>query len=67
MFLGLKTVGSEEFVERTKEELGIRAKGREAWNRQAQFELREPGASYSGRFRPEKGYIGPESTYSWND
>jgi hypothetical protein len=45
-------VGSEEFVERTKEELDIRAKGREVREMEEQFELREPGASYKGHFGP---------------
>jgi putative transposase len=60
-------VGSKEFVERVKGELGIRAKGREVRETKGQFELREPGASYRGHFRPEKSDIGVENTYSWND
>ena len=60
-------VGSGEFVERTKEQLGIRAKGREVREMQGQFELREPGAWYKGHFGPEKGDIGAENTYFWND
>lgn len=60
-------VGSEEFVERTKEELGMRAKGREVREMEGQFELREPGASYQGHFGPQKSDIGAENTYSWND
>jgi hypothetical protein len=60
-------VGSEEFVERTKEELGIRAKGREVREMEGQFELGEPGVSYKGHFGSEKGDIGLVNTYFWND
>jgi len=38
----LTGVGSEEFVEMTKEELGVRAKGREEREMEGQFELRAP-------------------------
>jgi putative transposase len=40
-------VGSEAFVERTKEELGIRAEGREVRELEGQFILREPQVSYN--------------------
>jgi putative transposase len=60
-------VGSEEFVERTKEELGIRAKSREVMEMEGQFALREPGASYGGHFEAEKSHIGLESTYFWKN
>jgi hypothetical protein len=59
-------VGTEKLVERTREELGILAKGREAREMEGQFELREPRASYQGHFGPEKSNIGAENTYSWN-
>jgi len=39
-------VGTEKLVERTREELGILAKGREEREMEGQFELREPRASY---------------------
>ena len=60
-------MGSEEFVERTKEQLGIRAKGREVREMERQFELREPGALYKGHFGSENDDIGAESTYCWDD
>ena len=31
------------------------------------FQLPEPGASYKGRFEPEKSDIGAENTYFWDD
>jgi len=61
------SVGSEEFVERTKEELGIRARARKVREMEGQFELREPGATYSAHFEAKKGDIRPENTYLWKD
>ena len=60
-------VGSEGFVERTKEQLGIRAKGREVRGMEGQFELREPEATYHSHFEVKKADIGSENTYFWND
>jgi hypothetical protein len=60
-------VGSEGFVERTKEQLGIRAKGREVRGMEDQFELREPEATYQSHFEAKKVDIGSENTYPWND
>ena len=59
-------MGSEEFVERTKEELGIRAKGREVREMEGRFELRQPGGSYKGHFGAEKDDIGAGNTFFWN-
>ena len=50
----LTGVGSEGFVERTKERLGIRAKGREVMGVDGQFELREPEAAYHSHFEPKR-------------
>ena len=60
-------MGSEEFVEKTKEELGTRAKGREARQIEGLFELREPRASYKGHFGHENDDIHPQDTYFWNN
>ena len=60
-------VGSEEFIKATKESLGQRAKGREVLGAGSALQLREPGASYKGHFGTEKGDIGGENTYFWND
>lgn len=56
-------VGTEKLVERTREELGILAKGREAREMEGQFELREPGASHQAPFGPKESDIGAENTY----
>jgi hypothetical protein len=63
----LTGVGSEGFVERTKEQIGIRAKGREVRGMEDQFELREPEVTYHSHFEAKKADIGPENTYLWND
>jgi hypothetical protein len=57
----LTGVGREEFVERTKEELGIRARGRKIRETEGQFELRESEAPYNGHFGAKKSDIGPEN------
>ncbi len=62
----LTGVGSEGFVERTKEQLGIRAKGREVRGMEGQFELREPEATYHSHSEAKKADIGPENTYFWD-
>ncbi len=60
-------VGMEEFVERTKEELGIRARGRKIKGMEGQFELRESVAPYNGHFEAKKSDIRPENAYVWQD
>ncbi len=60
-------VGSEVFVEATKEKLGMRAKGRRVVGQDRTYELREPAAPYSGLFGTKKGLLRPENAYFWND
>ena len=59
-------VGSEEFVERTKVELGIRAKGRKVLEGGEAYQLREPQVSYPDIFGTKNADIGPENSYFWN-
>ncbi len=47
-------IGREEFVERTKEELGIRARGRKIREMEGQFELRELEAPYNDHFEAKR-------------
>jgi hypothetical protein len=47
----------------SKEQLGIRAKGREVRGMEGQFELREPEATYNSHFGAKKADIGPENTW----
>jgi hypothetical protein len=59
--------GREEFVERTKEGLGIRARGRKIREMEGQCELRESEAPYNGHFEAKKSNIRLENTYLWKD
>jgi putative transposase len=60
---GSIAVGSEGFVERVKELLGIRAKGREVVNDGEGCRVREGAAIYIPFFGAEKEEIGSENTY----
>ena len=60
-------VGSKEFVDVTKERLGIKAKGRKVVGENGRYELREPAAPYKGYFGTENGVLRLENTYFWND
>ena len=53
-------LGSEDFVDRMKDDPGIRAMGRKAREIEEQFELRESEVSYHGHFQAKKFHIGPE-------
>lgn len=59
-------VGSEGFVARTKQELGIRAKGRRVVQTGSAHQLREPEISYMANFDPKNDDIGAENGYFWN-
>lgn len=59
-------VGSKAFVERTKERLGISAKGRKVLEAKGGYQLREALSSYSHGFAPEIGPLRPQNTYTWN-
>jgi len=60
-------VGSKEFVEATKERLGIRGKGRQVLVGSGEHELREPAIPYSSDFGPENTILSHENTYFWNE
>ena len=62
----LTGVGSERFVERTREELGIRTKGRKLLESGEAFQLREPVACYSGISGIKNDNIGAKNGYFWN-
>ena len=59
-------VGSKRFVEATKGQLGIKAKGRRVLGEDGSYELREPAAAYGRDFGPKNGSLSLENTYSWN-
>jgi hypothetical protein len=60
-------VGSEGFIEATKNLLGIKAKGRKIIGSEKSYELREPAASYGGNFAPENGHLSLQNGYFWSD
>ena len=60
-------VGGEEFTERTKHLLGIRARGRKVLSIGDMYQLREPEAGYRADFGPRNSDIEAENEYSWNN
>jgi REP element-mobilizing transposase RayT len=59
-------VGDMQFIGTVREELGIRAVGREVVESGASFELREPGVSYRYDFGVENDTLSSENAYPWN-
>jgi hypothetical protein len=58
-------VGSRSFVEKVKDALGFRAKGKAFIKGAAGYQVREGSAPYNALFEAEKVDIGPENTRSW--
>ena len=56
-------VGSKDFVEKIKENLGTRAKGRKIYQNDGGFQLREEMGSYSVNFEGQKDNMQGENTY----
>jgi len=54
------------FVEKTKEELGPKAIGREVMGADGVYELREGDVSYRANFSGKNTGLRPENTYFWN-
>jgi len=59
-------VGSRPFVERVKELLGFRAKGREVAGGAHGYQLRESLARYNGLFNSKNDDIVPMNTFFWS-
>ena len=59
-------VGSKEFVEDVKTQLGGLAKGRKARETGESYQLREPSASYESHLSIENGVIGVGNSYFWD-
>lgn len=59
-------VGSEEFVEMTKERLGFQVKGRRVSRSDEDYQLREQQVAYSAHFVPENAPLSDDNTYYWN-
>jgi putative transposase len=60
-------VGSEEFVEMTKEKLGFQVKGRSVSQSGDNYQLREQQTAYSPLFAPENSSLSDDNTYFWNE
>ena len=59
-------VGGKEFVEQTKERLGVRGQSREVIEAQGAYALREPRTPYITGFEEEKGVLRLRNTHFWN-
>ena len=59
-------VGSKTFVEKVKERLGIRVRGRKIQEEQGKYQLRGPSSPYSNGFAYEKALLMPENAYIWD-
>jgi hypothetical protein len=59
-------VGSRPFVERVKDILGFRGRGREVKEGAERYQVREERALYNDLFRAEKENIGHENAYFWD-
>ena len=58
-------VGSETFVEDTKERLRVRAMGRQVIGGDGTYELRDSGFPYEPDFGHENIPLSPKNAYSW--
>lgn len=59
-------MGSKPFVEKLKELLGFRAKGRRVMEAGEGYQVREGSAPYNVLFGAEKEDIDSEDTYFWH-
>jgi putative transposase len=59
-------VGSEQFVEQVKAELGSAVGRRQITAEDKTYSLREPSPPYLARFEAEKVAISQNSAYLWN-
>ena len=59
-------VGSEDFVRRTRQRIGIKVKGRKVAEKGGAFMLREPISDYGPYSGPENNAIVPENRYLWD-
>jgi putative transposase len=60
-------VGSREYVDRVKAELGIRAAHRQVAEIGGACALREPGIPYAHGFEGKNDVLKPENSFSWNE
>jgi hypothetical protein len=59
-------VGSEDFLRRTRQRIGIKIKGRKVVEKGGAYTLREPMSDYGLYSGPENSSIVPENRYLWD-
>ncbi len=59
-------VGSRAFVERTREQLGVRARSRSVVAKEGAYELREPETSYNAHSEGKNSTLSSENTCYWD-
>ncbi len=59
-------VGSEDFVRRIRQRIGIKVKGRKVVEKGGAFTRREPMSDYGLYSGPENNPIVPENRYLWD-
>jgi putative transposase len=60
-------VGTLDFVERVKNDLGIKAMHREVLETDGTYALREPAEAYTRNFTGENEALRSENTLPWNE
>jgi putative transposase len=60
-------VGSLVFVERVKNDLGVKAAHREVLKTDGTYALREPAEAYVRNFAGENEALSPQNTLPWNE
>jgi putative transposase len=60
-------VGSLAFVERVKNDLGIKAMHREVVQADGTYKLREPSEAYAGEYAGENHVLALENTVRWEE
>jgi hypothetical protein len=60
-------VGSLPFVERVKNDLGVKAMHRYAMEVDGTYALREPNEAYAGNFNGKIEVLSTENTFFWDE
>jgi hypothetical protein len=60
-------VGSLVFVERVKNDLGVKAMHREVLQADGTYALREPAEAYANDFTGKNEALSSENTFYWNE
>ena len=60
-------VGGKDFIELTKQKLGIKARGRDVVGGEGGYQLMEPAEPYMVNFDPEKDFLSLKNSYFWGE